>query len=191
MKREYESGEQSRAISKVCLALKRVRKEAIERGWQETLTHKDRRSCTGMDQRHSFVSGLGRTISPFLLLSRLEFLWTNRSLSSAALYPSMPLKVNFANRTLYILSRLSHRVCIKTSAVLVSHSPYTIRATLACSFSRLLKCVLLHDPQTTRPYVTDGNITFVLKSSNCFRRRNCMRRSRLSLDAKDFATFAT
>ena len=27
-----------------------------------------------------FVSGLGRTISPFLLLSRLEFLWTNMSL---------------------------------------------------------------------------------------------------------------
>ena len=33
-----------------------------------------------------FVSGLGRTISPFLLLSRLEFLWTNRFLSSVALY---------------------------------------------------------------------------------------------------------
>ena len=57
-----------------------------------------------------FVSGLGRTISPFLLLSRLEFLWTNRFLSSVALYTSMHLKVNFANHTLYILSRLSHRV---------------------------------------------------------------------------------
>ena len=75
-----------------------------------------------------FLSGLGRTISPLLLLSRLEFLWTNRSLSSVALDPFMNLKVNFANRSLYILSRLSHRVCIKTSAVLVSHgSPYTIR----------------------------------------------------------------
>ena len=82
-----------------------------------------------------FVSGLGRTISPFLPLSRLEFLWKNRSLSSVALYPFMHLKVNSANRTLSILSRLSHCVCIKTSAVLVSHDrPYTIRPALACSF---------------------------------------------------------
>lgn len=109
-----------------------------------------------------FVSELGRTVSPFLLLSRLEFLWTNRSLSFVALYPFMHLKVNSANRTLYILSRLSHRVCMKTSAVLVSHdNSYTIRPALACSFFRLLKYVLLHDPQTSSPYVTDGNITFV------------------------------
>ena len=50
-----------------------------------------------------FVSGLGKTISPFPLLSRFEFLWTNRSLSSVALYPFTQLKVNSANRTLYIL----------------------------------------------------------------------------------------
>lgn len=68
-----------------------------------------------------FVSGLGRTISPLLLLLRLEFLWTNRCWSSVALYPLMHLKVNSANRTLYILPRLSHCVCIKTSVVLVSH----------------------------------------------------------------------
>ena len=90
-----------------------------------------------------FVSELGRTISPFLLLSRFEFLCTNRSLNSVALHPFMHLKVNCTSRTLYILSRLSHRVCVKTSAVLVSHdSPYTIRPALARSFSRLLKYVL-------------------------------------------------
>ena len=95
-----------------------------------------------------FVSGLEKTISPFPLLSRLEFLWANRSLSSVALYPFMQLKVNSANRTLYILSRLSHRVCIKTSAVLVSYySPYTIRPALASSFSRWRKFVLLHAPK--------------------------------------------
>ena len=85
-------------------------------------------------------------------LSRLEFLWTNRSLNSVVLYSFMQLKVNSANRTLYILSRLSHRVCGKTSAVLMSHdSPYTVRPALACNFSRLLKCVLYHDPQRIRP----------------------------------------
>lgn len=85
-----------------------------------------------------FVSGLGRTISPFLLLSRLEFLWTNRSLNSVALYPFMHLKVNSAHRILHILlSRLSHRVCVQTSAVLMSHdSPYTIRPALARLIAR-------------------------------------------------------
>ena len=35
------------------------------------------------------------------------------------------------------------------------------RPALAWSLSRLFRCVLLHDPHTVGPYVTDGSITFV------------------------------
>ena len=109
-----------------------------------------------------FVSSLGRMILPFLLLSRLEFLCTNISLNSEKLKPLLHLKTNSISRTLYIASKLFHCVSVKTSSALVSHgNPFTMRPALACSFSRLLKCVLLHDPKTTKPYVTDGNKTFL------------------------------
>ena len=57
-------------------------------------------------------------------------------------------------------------------------------------FLQVVYVSLVARSHTVRPYVTDDIITFVEKSSNCFRGRNHMRRSKLNLDANDFATFA-
>ena len=103
--------------------------------------------------------GLGRMMFSFLL--RPEFLYKNKSLNSVTVYPFKHLKSNSVGRSLYIVSRLSHPVRIKTSSAPVSHGrPYTIRPALAWSFSRLSRCVLLHDPHIVRLYVTDGSILY-------------------------------
>ena len=98
------------------------------------------------------------------------------------------MKPSSVNRTLFIVSKLPHSVRNKTCSALVSQAnPCSIRPALEWSFLSLLKCFLLRDSYTVRPYVTDGNMTFVEKSCHCFRGRYRMRRSKLNLDSKDVA----
>ena len=85
-----------------------------------------------------------------------------------------------------------HCVGAITSSALVFHgSPYTMPLAFACNFPgcwRVSRCTI---PKTTKPYVTDGNITFIWKSSSCIWGRNHVRRSKRGLDAEDLHTFAT
>ena len=73
-----------------------------------------------MDFLIKFVSGLGR-MPMFSFVLRPEFLCKNKSLNSVTVQHFKHLKTNSVNRTLYIVSKLSHPVRIKTSSTLVSH----------------------------------------------------------------------
>ena len=121
------------------------------------------------------------------------FCGLNSSVKTNLYIPVIHLKRNSVNRTFYVVSKLSHPVRVKTSSALVSHgNPYTIRPALPWSFSGFFMCVLLKDPHTFKPYVTDDNYVSLLCRSLLIACEGAyrMRRSKLNLDAKDFATFA-
>ena len=100
------------------------------------------------------------------------------------------MKKNPVNRNLYIVSKLSHPVRVKTFSASAPWQP-TYKSSSPCmEFLQVVYVRPVARSHTVRPYVTGGIITFVKKSSNCFRGRNRMRRSKLNLDANDFATFA-